>query len=53
MSKHGQNKRLICPHCHKRFETEQGTKAHMKRKKHTTHHYVPEPWAKYAEGAVS
>jgi hypothetical protein len=50
--KHGDDKRLICPHCLKRFDTRQGVKAHMKAKRHTTHHNVEVPWAKYAEPAA-
>lgn len=48
MNAHGDDRHLVCPHCLKRFETRQGVKAHMKMKRHTLHHDVPEPWAKYA-----
>ncbi len=49
MTAHDENKRLICPHCLKRFDTPQGVKAHQKAKRHMLFHNVEVPWAKYAK----
>lgn len=46
--KHGTDRSLICPHCLKAFGTKKAVKDHMKRKRHTQHYWVEEPWAKYA-----
>jgi hypothetical protein len=48
MGAHDQNRRLTCPICLKAFDTPQAVKTHQKHKGHSTHHEVPEPWAKYA-----
>jgi uncharacterized C2H2 Zn-finger protein len=49
MSKHDDDKLLICPHCLKRFESRKSVKLHQKAKRHTQFHYVDQPWSKWAD----
>ena len=49
MSAHDHNRRLTCPMCLKQFDTIKAVKSHQRMKRHSTHHMVEVPWAKYAE----